>query len=229
VFRDVTRRHNAEKRPLAERDAYGQAFLQTLNLRFVSEEVSSFVLASRFGRIAAELLGTDAVRIFHDQTLFKEPGGGLTPWHQDQYYWPIEGQSAVSFWIPLVDCPVAMGALRFAVGSHREGYFGDHAISKDSQAAYERLIADRRFSVACHALALGDVSVHLGWTIHGAGANQTGVTREAVAISYYADGARVAVPRNPSQEHDRIAFLDGRAPGALADGPANTVVWRRVP
>ena len=48
-------------------------FLQTLNLRFDCPKVMDFVLSKRFGRIASELMGVDAVRIFHEQVLFKEP------------------------------------------------------------------------------------------------------------------------------------------------------------
>merc|ERR1711924_109640 len=62
-----------------------------LNLRFTSEGVRKFVLAPRLARIACELTGATGVRIFHEQALFKEPGGGITHWHQDGYYWPTSG------------------------------------------------------------------------------------------------------------------------------------------
>ena len=79
-----------DRRPLAERDTYGQAFLQMFNLWRHNTSAKAFVFARRFARVAAELMGVRAVRLYHDQALFKEPGGGFTPWHQDQFYWPLD-------------------------------------------------------------------------------------------------------------------------------------------
>src|SRR5678815_308969 len=92
IYRDVivnaADRFNTETRKLAERDTYGKAFLQITNLWKRDEGVRKFTLAKKFGKIAADLLGVKNVRIYHDQALFKEAGGGPTPWHQDQYYFP---------------------------------------------------------------------------------------------------------------------------------------------
>lgn len=87
---------NTEKRALDKRDTYGRAFLQIMNLWEVDEKVRQFTLARRFGKIAADLLGVDNVRLYHDQALYKEPGGGFTPWHQDQYYWPLNTDRTVT-------------------------------------------------------------------------------------------------------------------------------------
>src|SRR5512141_781055 len=81
-------KYGSEATPLAQRDTYGKAFLKGLNLWPKDEGVKRFVLAHRFAKLAADLLGVEGVRIYHDQALFKEAGGGLTPWHQDQHYWP---------------------------------------------------------------------------------------------------------------------------------------------
>ena len=80
---------NLQKQPLDQRDTYGRAFLQMINLWLADARVQAFVFAQRFARIAAELLGVPGVRLYHDQALFKEPHGGHTTWHQDQYYWPL--------------------------------------------------------------------------------------------------------------------------------------------
>jgi len=72
-------RYNTEKRKLEERDTYGKAFLQIMNLWQVDEDVKTFVMAKRLAKIAADLMGVENVRIYHDQALFKEPGGGPTP------------------------------------------------------------------------------------------------------------------------------------------------------
>jgi len=43
----------------------------------------------------------DGVRIYHDQALNKEPGGGYTPWHCDGYYWPLQSDKILTAWVPL--------------------------------------------------------------------------------------------------------------------------------
>src|SRR5437868_5567156 len=95
-------RFNTETRALDERDTYGKAFLQIVNLWERDEEVKRFTLARRFAKIAADLMGVNGVRLYHDQALFKEPGGGPTPWHQDHYYWPLDTDHMITMWMPLV-------------------------------------------------------------------------------------------------------------------------------
>ena len=228
VIQDVAGRLNRETRRLEERDTYGQAFLQTMQLRLHSRAVERFVLARRFGKIAAELLGAEGVRIYHDQSLFKEPGGGITPWHQDQYYWPLEGDAVVGMWMPLVEVDEAMGGMKFVAGSHRRGFMGQHEISDESQAIYERLIADEGHWVAeATPMRAGDATFHYGWTLHGAGPNHSDRMREAMIVAMFAEGTCVAAPANRSQEEDRVAFLASRAPGELAAGPLNPLVYHR--
>jgi ectoine hydroxylase-related dioxygenase (phytanoyl-CoA dioxygenase family) len=218
---------NGEKRKIEERDTYGKAFLQTLNLRLQSEGVRKFVQAKRFGKIGAELMGVDGVRIFHEQSLFKEPGGGLTPWHQDQYYWPLDGLTTCGMWMPLVDCSEEMGVLKFASGTHRKGFLGQNKISDESQALYDKLLKDDLIPIAATAMKAGDATFHYGWTLHGAGPNRTNTMREAMIVTMFANGMKVATPSNPSQENDRVKYLGGRAPGELADSELNTLLYQK--
>ncbi|MBX7125530.1 MAG: phytanoyl-CoA dioxygenase, partial [Cyclobacteriaceae bacterium] len=70
--------------PLDARNTYGKAFLQIFNLWREDESIREFVFSKRMARIAAELMQVDGVRLYHDQALYKEGGGGITPWHADQ-------------------------------------------------------------------------------------------------------------------------------------------------
>ena len=77
-----------------------------------------FIFNSRVGHVASQLMQSDNVRLYHDQALFKEPGGGHTPWHQDQPYYNVDGLQNISFWIP-VDPVSRPSTLEFIAGSHR--------------------------------------------------------------------------------------------------------------
>ena len=211
--------------PLEERDTYGKAFLQTLNLRYRDEGVKAFTLARRFGKIVADLTGVDVVRIYHEQALFKEPGGGLTPWHQDQYYWPLATDKAVGMWMPLVDVSMEMGPICYAGGSHVRGFLGHHEISDDSQELFETYITDQGFTHWQEPMKAGDATFHNAWTLHGATPNHTDVLREAMIVTWYPDGTLVDKLSNPNRIDDATVFLGGKQEGEPADSEMNTIVY----
>src|SRR3712207_2109409 len=140
VITGASQRFSLEKRPLEERDTFGKAFTLVAGLWNRDEGVARYTLAKRFARIAAELMGVDSVRLYHDVSINKEAGGGYTPWHQDAYYWPMDTPHTITMWMPLVDITHDMGGLNFAGGSHLCGYLGE-GISDDSQAFYDEVIA----------------------------------------------------------------------------------------
>ncbi len=217
-------RYNVETRPMEERDTYGKAFLQVMNLWVKDEGVRRYVLARRFARIAAQLMGVDGVRLYHDQALYKEAGGGHTPWHQDQYYWPLDTDHTVTMWMPLVDVTIEMGALTFASGSHKEGFQGHVAISDESHDRYEQLVIDRGYPVVNAAMAAGDATFHSGWTLHSAPGNASVTDREVMTVIYFADGTKALEPDNPNRANDLEGWLPGVKPGELAASELNPLV-----
>ncbi len=228
VIQRVVDQYKRETRPLHERDTYGKAFLQITNLWEVDEHARRFVTARRFAQIAADLMGVDAVRVYHDQALFKEAGGGHTPWHQDQYYWPLDTDHTITMWMPLVDASEEMGTMTFASGSQRERYLGPIPISDESQELFNRFVSEKGFPLeSCGAMRAGDASFHSGWTLHSAPGNRTDRTREAMTIIYFADGARIIEPDNKNRVADLERWHPGQKPGELAASALNPVVYRR--
>ena len=223
----ATELYRGDKRPLAERETYGKSFQQAMNLWRRDSRIVGFTLAKRFARVAAELLGTRGVRLYHDQALYKEPGGGPTPWHQDQTYWPLDTTATITLWMPLVDVSWAMGPLKFVRGSHAIGDFGMPGIGDDSEAFFEARIRDEGFAInEVGPMAAGDASFHAGWTVHGARPNASPDMRAAMTIIYFADGVRVAEP-TPNQRGDLAVWLPGLQPGDVAATPLNPLVYVR--
>ncbi len=84
-------------------------------------EFEEFIRESPAAGIAAELMGSQQVRLFHDHLLVKEPGTRQsTPWHQDQPYYNVEGAQNVSMWMP-VDPVDRESTVEFVARSHRGG------------------------------------------------------------------------------------------------------------
>ena len=99
-------------------DDYSNLFTQVTNVWRVDDRAREIVFDRRFAAVAAQILGVDSVRLYHDQALFKPAGAGRTPWHQDRYYWPLDTDLTVTMWLPLVDVTDDMGPMFFASGSH---------------------------------------------------------------------------------------------------------------
>jgi ectoine hydroxylase-related dioxygenase (phytanoyl-CoA dioxygenase family) len=226
AINEAAYKFNTEKRKLEDRDTYGRAFLQIMNLWQSDEAVRKFTLAKRFANIAATLLGVEKVRLYHDQALYKEPGGGLTPWHQDQYYWPLDIPQTVTMWMPLIDITEDLGMLTFASGSHKKGIVDSVPISDESEALLEKHVKENGYPVTRSAfMHAGDATFHYGNTLHCAPGNASGnITREVMTIIYFADGAYVQMPTNEYQENDRQRWLNGVAPGSLAASELNPVL-----
>jgi ectoine hydroxylase-related dioxygenase (phytanoyl-CoA dioxygenase family) len=218
---------NRETRPLEERTTYDRAFLQVMNVWEHSPIAAAFVMGQTLGRIAADLLGVASVRLYHDQALYKEPGGGVTPAHADQYYWPLASDRTVTAWIPLQDVPATMGPLCFYAGSHNEAFGRDLGISDESEAAITAAMEARGYPLHQAPFSLGDVSFHLGWTFHKAGPNIAQTPRAVMTIIYMDADMRLAAPANPVQANDAAQWCPGVQAGGLIDTAKNPVIYPR--
>ena len=216
---------NTEHLPLEERDTYGKAFLQVSNIWHDSEEVARFVFSEDLARIATELLGVRGVRLYHDQALYKEPSGGITPWHADQYYWPFTSDRCVTVWIPLQDTPSDMGPLSFAGGSQDFSSGRDLPISDDSEQQLQESLVAQDFPIDKQPYQLGDVSFHLGWTFHRADPNRSNEARKVMTIIYVDADMTISEPTNDNQVQDLQKWMPGNVVGDVISSPLNPVLY----
>ena len=80
-------------------------------------EFERVIRQSEVADVAAALMQSQRVQLFHDHVLVKEPGTSrATPWHQDGPYYFVKGRQTISFWSPLD--PVKEASLRCVAGSH---------------------------------------------------------------------------------------------------------------
>ncbi|MDA1076025.1 MAG: phytanoyl-CoA dioxygenase family protein [Proteobacteria bacterium] len=214
--------------PIAERDTYGKAFIQALNLWRRDARIKRFVFSARFARVAADLMGVPGVRLYHDQALFKEPDGGHTPWHQDQAYWPLDTEDTITMWMPLVDIPAEIGTMTFASGSHSKGELGRFIIGDESHERFGEVVERLGFEEHTFgAMKAGDATFHRGLTLHRAAANLTSIMRGVMTIIWFADGTRVSADIGGARFNDHKFWLAEIPPGELAAGPLNPLLWPR--
>lgn len=228
IITDLVKELNYHNKPIEQRDTYGKAFIQISNLWEKSEAARRFVLAKRFAKIAAELMGVEGVRIYHDQALYKEPHGGHTPWHQDQIYWPLDTDKTITMWMPLVPISEEVGSMTFASESHRIGYINKMVISDESHRTLVGYIEGKGYETMSHgAMEAGDATFHAGWTLHSAPGNPTDSMRKVMTVIYYADGLRIAEPDSKARESDLKTWFPGAKPGDLAATAINPLVYSR--
>ena len=211
--------------PMESRDTYGKAFIQVFNLWLKSDEARAVSRSRRLAGIATALLGTTGVRMWHDQALFKEPGGGFTPWHADQQYWPMASALCATAWIPLHAVPLERGPLSFAPGSHLKRIGRDLVISDESERLIREGIATEGITEVIEPYAAGEVSFHLGWTLHRAGPNTTTEVRRVHTVIYMDEAMRLAQPKSASQEADHRAWTPSTRVGEVMADALNPVLY----
>jgi hypothetical protein len=205
----VGRRQAYEQRPLEERSRYQQSFVQCMNLWEEDETVRGLTFHPLVARAAADLLRVPAVRLWHDQALYKEAGGRATDAHQDQPYWPIAEATTITAWIPFDGSTIANGAMAYVPGSHQVGlrkfvniFFGepeDLLAHPDIAGTEPRVVEVPR----------GSVAYHHGLTAHLAGPNQTDAVRRVHTMIFFADGCTRGGASHPHFAVDRAGIEAG--------------------
>ena len=216
---------NQEQTALEERSTYGKAFLQLFNLWCENELIKELVFSKRLGQIASELMQVNGVRLYHDQALFKEAGGGITPWHADQYYWPLSSDKTVTAWIPLQATPLEMGPLEFSAGSHAIVEGRELEIGDESEEIIQKTLRVTDFEHVVEAFDIGEISFHSGWIFHRAGANVTNQMRKVMTVIYMDKDMVLKAPDNANQENDWKTWCPGAQIGAVIQTPLNELIY----
>lgn len=225
IITDLVFRLNTLTKPMEERTTYERAFLQIMNLWQEDEQAREFVFSKRLAKIAADLMGVRAVRLYHDQALYKEPSGGITPWHADQFYWPLASPNTVTVWIPLQDTPMEMGPLAFAEGSQHVEIGRDIEISDESEKILADTLQKQNFPLNDTPFELGEVSYHAGWTFHRAGPNRSDKPRRVMTMIYMDRDQIIMRPRNSYQVADHAKWLANAPIGGNPKDELNPVLF----
>lgn len=225
VISDTVAAMNNVTTKVEERSTYGKAFLQLFNLWREDERIKQLVFSKRLAKIAADLMQVQGVRLYHDQALYKEGGGGITPWHADQFYWPLETDKTVTAWIPLQKTPLEMGPLEFSAGSHQIVEGRELEIGDESEKLIQQRLRVTDFKHVIEEFGLGEVSFHSGWVFHRAGANTTKEMRKVMTVIYMDRDMKLKNPDNENQVNDWNTWCPGAEIGQVINSPINPVLY----
>ncbi len=196
-----------------------------------------FIRDSGVAAVAAELMGSRTVRLYHDHVLVKEPGTRQrTPWHQDQPYYNIDGRQNVSMWLP-VDPVSRASTLEFVAGSHRGEWYMPRTFLDDEAKWFpegtlsELPDVDGRpdeFTILGWELEPGDAVFFHMLTLHAAGGVDGANRRRVLSVRFLGDDI-VHAPRPWAPSPD-FPGLDAELPaGAPMDHPLFPVLWPPPP
>ena len=187
-------------------------------------EMEQFIRSTAAASIAAELMGSSIVRLYHDHVLVREPGTRQrTPWHQDLPYYNVEGHQNVSMWIP-VDRVDRESTLELIAGSHRGPWYMPRSFldeqakwfAEGSLAELPDLEADpETYPVLGWALEPGDAVCFNMLTVHSAGGTSER-TRRVLSIRFLGDDM-VHAPRTWTTSPSFPELEAELAPGAPMD------------
>ncbi|WP_406871913.1 phytanoyl-CoA dioxygenase family protein [Aminobacter sp. P9b] len=160
-------------------------------------EFEDVIRSSEAAEVAADLMRSRTVQLFHDHVLVKEPGTSKpTPWHQDSPYYFVEGEQTISFWSPLD--PVREASLRCVAGSHQWAkpvlptrWLSEENFYPDADAYMPVPDPDAEgMTIMEWAMEPGDAVAFNYKTLHGARGNQTQSRRRAFSLRLLGDDAR---------------------------------------
>ncbi|CAF2653874.1 unnamed protein product [Rotaria sp. Silwood2] len=195
-----------------------------------------FIYESPCAAVAGLLMESSISRVYHDHLLVKEVNTKqITPWHQDQPYYNIEGNQTCSFWIP-VDPVSRYSTLEFIAGSHREGRWFMPRTFMNSEAKWfpegtleeiPDIEANRdAFPIIGWSLEPGDVIAFHMLTLHGARGTMVNEGRRRVfSVRFLGDDVKHS-PRTWATSPDFSDITQQIKPGASMDHPRFPIIWK---
>ncbi|MDG2474133.1 MAG: phytanoyl-CoA dioxygenase family protein [Paracoccaceae bacterium] len=160
-------------------------------------EFQKAIFKSSVGNVAAQLMKSNNVQLFHEHVLVKEPGTTKpTPWHQDSPYYFIQGSQSVSFWSPMDK--VTHASLRCVAGSHKweksvlpTKWLNEDNFYEDNQ--YFMKVPDpeaENMDIREWQMDPGDAVAFDFKILHGARGNTSDQRRRAFSLRLIGDDAR---------------------------------------
>jgi ectoine hydroxylase-related dioxygenase (phytanoyl-CoA dioxygenase family) len=190
--------------------------------------IATQVLSERSGRLSAELVGWDGIRLCQDNCIWKPPGTKSLGMHQDGSYLDyLVPPEMITCWIALDDTSAEAGTITYAAGSHRwprspenRGEF--HAPADWLAPVHRALPEGEELELVPIEVPAGGAAFHHHLTFHGSGPNTGGVHRRAV-ISHFVRAETIFHPTHVDPNYSRYC----RVGDLSLDDSFFPVVWTR--
>jgi ectoine hydroxylase-related dioxygenase (phytanoyl-CoA dioxygenase family) len=160
------------------------AVLQIIDMHKLDDAFARILHKPAILDLAAGILGTPRIRLYHDQALFKPAlHGDEVPWHQDNGYWKLDPPRAASLWIALDEATTENGCMWVVPGSHKAGEVGHQRAGQF--IAQLKADADEKLAVPV-PLPAGSGMFHHCRTLHRTKPNHSPNQRRAWVMHFMA-------------------------------------------
>jgi phytanoyl-CoA hydroxylase len=222
----------SEGKAEAVRDFFSDAaksVIQIVNIWEADDLFRRHLYNANICALVAQLMGTDTVRVWHDQVQYKPPRiGGPTDWHQDHPYWPIiQPADLISAWVALDDADEENGCMSMVPGSHKwgphkGGTIGTNPDDFTPTPDLSLLPPDAKVEIVPCPVKKGEVMFHHCLTWHGSPPNRSERGRPAIAVHYMPGYTRYE--KDPGQTH-LVEHNVEVQPGEVLKGSHFPTVW----
>lgn len=147
----------------------------------------------RFVVAACQLLGTRAIRFWHDQ-LFCKPAfhGGVVAWHQDYSYWTrTSAMQHLTCWVGLDDVSLDNGCLNYIPASHKWDLLDRTELAGAMDGIESFLTKEQKIQFQNKVpieMSAGYGTFHHPLLVHGSYKNKSSRSRRAYVLNVFADG-----------------------------------------
>ncbi|MBO0603310.1 phytanoyl-CoA dioxygenase family protein [Sporosarcina sp. E16_3] len=168
----------------------GPGLRKSDNVHWADHVYRELATDEMIGSIAAELMKSNAIRLWHDQLLYK-PGqlGTKTAnvgWHQDYTYWQCADKpSLLTAWVAFDDVDLSNGCMQVVPRSNQWGLLNENNFFEQDMKSQEKnmnIPDGETFKQVPLVMKAGQVSFHHALTLHGSGPNNTDKPRRSIAI-----------------------------------------------
>ncbi len=194
-------RHPSSRMKVASKEEDSGLFIEDFCTWGNNTYYQKIIFETKLRHIAAALMRSEKVRLYHDHMLVKEAyTQQCTPWHQDQPYYNIDGMQNCSIWIP-VDPVDRYSTLEFIKGSHKGPWlmprtFKDHQAKWFPEGSLQELpdIESSResFPIVGWPMNPGDIVCFHMLTLHAARGVLGNKRRRVFSLRFLGDDIRHA-------------------------------------
>lgn len=151
-----------------------------------SKFIKNFIQTKKIQNCAKAFLKTSKVELRASEYFAKPKYYGLpVPDHQDNFYWNVKRNKALTIWIALSHSSKKNGGLYYYTGSHKKGVVSHKPSFKkgSSQTIKDRNIL-KRYIKETPELNIGDALIHSCAIIHGSNKNKGNVMRKGWTMQF---------------------------------------------
>jgi phytanoyl-CoA hydroxylase len=196
---------------------------QIVNIWQASAAFRELVSNRRIVEMAAQLMGAQQLRVWHDQIQYKPKElGGRLAWHQDSPLWnSIQPKTAqLTAWVALDDAEADNGCMFMVPGSHKWGNQQAQINELPAGALLPETFEGQPVHIIMCPVKKGHVHFHHSLTWHGSGTNHSSRPRRAIGIHFMTE----ATTYDASGDHLMQPFITVPG-GARLEGEVFPLVW----